>query len=285
MSNQTISVNLTPVTQLKGVGSVLAGKLAKLNIVSIQDLLLHLPYRYIDKTCLTPIANLYPKQLFLIEGSIIRCDIVQGKRPSLVCCLQDDTGRLNLRFFHFYAQQKTRLQPGMRLRCFGEVRIGRTGFEIYHPEYQLLGTRHVPLSNTLTPVYPATEGITQKHLQALVLKALRWFDLQQAGMQEVLPHSLLSQLQLPLLKDAIRYLHQPPVDSNLQQLNAMVHPCQQRLIYEELLAHHCSLLRLKQHNQKISAPAFTSPVIGPTVIPFTVTVVGSLSGSIHTAIK
>ena len=127
-----------PVTRLKGVGTQLAMKLARLRIHSVQDLLFHLPIRYLDRTRITPIGALQPNSDVVIEGDIRGCDLAFGRRRSLICRVQDHTGIITLRFFHFSTAQRQNLARGGKLRCFGEVRAGSTGLEMYHPEYQFL---------------------------------------------------------------------------------------------------------------------------------------------------
>ena len=236
------------VTSLKGVGATLAAKLAKIGIFSLQDLLFHLPLRYMDRTRVTPIGALQPNMNAVIEGEVRACDVVMGRRRSLVCRLQDGTGTVSLRFYHFSNAQKQRLITGTRLRVFGETRRGAAGLEIYHPEYDLLDeAKPLPLQQHLTPVYPATEGLTQPRLRSLAAQALTWLNTH--ALKELLPDALRRQLgQIPLA-DALRFLHQPPQDVDIRQLQEGEHPYQQRLAFEELLAHHLSLLLLRRQAQ------------------------------------
>ena len=104
------------ITCLKGVGPKLAGKLAKLGIVTVQDILFHLPFRYQDRTKLTAIQNLHADQETVIEGEVVSTQITYGRRRSLVCRLKDQTGTINLRFYHFSAAQQHGLSEGTRLR-------------------------------------------------------------------------------------------------------------------------------------------------------------------------
>ena len=242
------------ITALKGVGKQLSAKFAKLNIYTLQDLLFHLPQRYIDRTRVTPIGSLEPNMNAVIEAEIQACDLVFGKRRSLMCRLQDGSGSIILRFFHFSAAQKNNLTPGVKLRCFGECRRGAAGLEIYHPEYERLDQSSSPiLEQTLTPVYPAAEGITQQRLRALTEQLLTLLDPQ--ALHELLPEALRQQLhQVPLI-EALRYLHRPPRDTQVDQLLTGQHPFQQRLAFEELLAHNLSLLRIRANTQQEGAQA------------------------------
>lgn len=247
------TLDKVPVSELKGVGAVLAGKLQRIGIYSIQDLLLHLPTRYMDRTRITPIGGLQPNAHYVIEGSVRASDIVIGKRRSLVVRLQDDTGTTTLRFYHFNKAQKERFAPGARLRVFGETRRGSAGLEFYHPEYESADTRNTAeLEASLTPVYPATDGLSQSRLRQLSSQALQWLN--HHTLQELIPEPLRDRLQQSAMADAIRFLHHPPASANLQQLADGEHPFQQRLAFEELLAHHLSLLLLRREAQTIAAP-------------------------------
>jgi len=242
------------VDKLRGVGPQLAGKLQKLGLHSIQDLLFHLPLRYIDRTKITAIGGIQPLTEVVIEGEIKASDVVFGRRRSLVCRIQDHSGTITLRFFHFNQAQQKSLQAGTQLRCFGEVRRGKAGLEMYHPEYQHLN-QAVPqaLAETLTPIYPATEGVTQQRIRDLCAQALQRLDTHR--LDDLLPTDLNSSRLSYSLVDALRLLHNPPPGTALNLLAEGEHPAQQRLAAEELVAHHLSLLRLRQKIQQQAAPA------------------------------
>jgi ATP-dependent DNA helicase RecG len=255
-NNQPISLDQIPVTRLKGVGSVLAGKLSRLGLNSLQDILFHLPLRYLDRTRVTPIGALQPGTDVVIEAEVRVSDIVFGKRRSLLCKLQDDTGTVSLRFYHFNKSQQQAFVMGRKIRVLGEVRRGASGLEFYHPEYEFLDDpKAIELQQHLTPVYPATEGLTQMRMRLLAAQALEWLD--KNPLRELLPSNLSSRSQqnLSTLADAVRYLHQPPVHANAILLQQGQDPHQQRLAFEELLAHHLSLLLLRQDFQSDAAPA------------------------------
>ncbi len=235
----------TPVTGLKGVGPRMAEKLAEAGVLVVEDLLFHLPLRYQDRTRITPIAALQPGQDVVVEGEVRVSDIAFGRRRSLVCRIQDGSGTLSLRFFHFSAAQKRNLGPGQRLRCFGEVRRGASGLEIYHPEYQLLHDADpAPVESALTPIYPTTAGITQNTWRKLCAQAV--ITLAQRPPADLLPAASAFSLSLV---DAICYLHSPPPDAPQELIREGRHPAQLRLALEELVAHHLSLDRLRRQQQ------------------------------------
>ncbi|NIB39452.1 ATP-dependent DNA helicase RecG [Pseudomaricurvus alkylphenolicus] len=241
------------VTALKGVGKQLAQKLGRLQIHTVQDLLFHLPLRYMDRTRVTPIGAVAPLANVVIEGEIKACDVVYGKRRSLMCRLQDGTGTITLRFFHFSGAQKKRLQPGVKLRCFGESRRGASGLELYHPEYDYLDAdQPIALEARLTPVYPATDGVTQQRLRSLTEQALALID--DYSLQELIPDDAWRRQPYPL-REALEYLHHPPKEAPIDKLLEGTHPFQQRLAFEELLAHHLSMLRIRQRIQAAGATA------------------------------
>ena len=244
------------ISELRGVGPQLAKKLEKLGLKNLQDLLFHLPLRYIDRTKLTPIGSLQALTDVVIEGQIRACDVVFGRRRSLVCKLQDNTGTTVLRFFHFSRAQQDRLKKGATLRCYGEVRQGKYGLELNHPEYQHLDSNNPPsMEDALTPVYPLTEGITQIRIRDLCRQALD--RLKNHGIEELIPATLKQQLRGVLsfsLVEALKLIHSPPPGTELHRLATGEHPAQQRLAAEELIAHHLSLLKMRQKVQRQQAP-------------------------------
>lgn len=252
------------VTELKGVGAALASKLGKLGIHNFQDLLFHLPLRYQDRTRITAIGAMRPGDEVVVEARVVACDIVMGRRRSLVCRIQDGTGTLTLRFFHFSAAQKSGL-INADIRCFGEVRPGSNGLELIHPEYKVMkGEGFDQLEETLTPIYPLTEGLTQPRLRSLVGQALS--ALGSEPLDELLPDSELVRNNYPSLTDAVRFLHQPPVGVDLESLLEGQHPAQRRLAFEELLAHNLSLRVVRHQMQTQGAPALKST--GRLTLPF-----------------
>ena len=138
-----------------------------------QAVLYHLPLRYQDRTSIVPIGALRPGQDAVVEGMVASAEVVMGRRRSLLVRLQDGSGTLSLRFFHFSQAQKDGLKRGTLLRCYGEVRPGASGLEIYHPEYRAQDeSAPAPVEQTLTPIYPTTEGLTQLSLRQLSGQAL-----------------------------------------------------------------------------------------------------------------
>jgi ATP-dependent DNA helicase RecG len=242
------------VTALKGVGEAMAEKLAKVGLENIQDVLFHLPLRYQDRTRVVPIGALRPGQDAVIEGVVSGTDVVMGKRRSLLVRLGDGTGVLSLRFYHFSNAQKDGLKRGTHVRCYGEARPGASGLEIYHPEYRAItGEDHVAVEQTLTPIYPTTEGLTQQRLRQLCQQSLGMLG--PRSLPDWLPDELARDYQLAPLADAIHYLHNPPADADVEELALGHHWAQHRLAFEELLTHQLSQQRLRESLRSQRAPA------------------------------
>ncbi|WP_277961487.1 ATP-dependent DNA helicase RecG [Pseudomonas sp. RIT-To-2] len=242
------------VTALKGIGEAMAEKLTKVGLENLQDVLFHLPLRYQDRTRVVPIGALRPGQDAVIEGVVSGADVAMGKRRSLLVRLGDGTGSLSLRFYHFSNAQKEALKRGTHLRCYGEARPGASGLEIYHPEYRALtGDEPVPVEQNLTPIYPTTEGLTQARLRQLSQQALAMLG--PRSLPDWLPPELAREHQLAPLDQAIRYLHHPPPDADLEELAVGHHWAQHRLAFEELLTHQLSQQRLRESLRALRAPA------------------------------
>lgn len=261
------------ITSLKGVGPSMADKLAKIGLISLQDLLFHLPNRYEDRTRITSIRDCFPGVFTNIIGEITDSQIISGKRRMLLVTVQDGSGTVSLRFFRFTASQKNNLALGVNIRCYGEIKRGARGFEIIHPEYKPLDEDQslTPVEETLTPVYPTTDGLRQITLRNLTEQAL--IRLQRGQVEELLPDEF--NLQNYSLEEALALIHRPPPDTSVIQLEEGKHPAQLRLIKEELLAHNLSMLKLRQSSdvqksvsltakEKISGEFLSSLPFSPT---------------------
>ena len=244
------------VEKLAGVGPAVKAHLAKLHIFIVQDLLFHLPHRYQDRTRLTPISHLISNTDVVIEGQVLAANVQYGRRRSLVVKLADDSGQLQLRFFHFSKSQQNRFAVGRRFRCFGEVRRGQHSLELAHPECHIIDEDNPPpLDDTLTPIYPLTEGLQQKRLRRMTDQALDVL-LTSPLLEELIPNKVQNKLSLPGLVDALHLLHRPPADADLEAILAGTHPAQKRLAFEELLAHQLSLKLARREAQATTAIAF-----------------------------
>lgn len=239
-----------PVNALSGVGPRIGERLNHLGIRQVRDLLFHLPYRYIDRTRLVPLGSLVPGSSALCQGTVESTRVLNGRRRSLLCRVSDGTGSLALRFFHFSRAQQANLEPGVTLRCWGQIRKIKRSLEMIHPEYTRVDpVADTDIEQTLTPVYPATQGILQFKLRNLTEQALDALSREETGLTELLPGRILKQFALFELTSVIRFVHRPPQDADVDSLMEGSHPAQQRLAFEELLAHHLSLRLVRKQLQ------------------------------------
>ncbi len=184
-------------TTLRGVGPKLEQKLNRIGLYSVQDLLFHLPLRYQDRTRVQAMGSLRPGEQAVVEGLVELTEIGFGRRRTLLCHISDGTGSILLRFFHFSNAQKEALSRDTRLRCFGEVRAGKKYLEMIHPEYSRISADEViAVEETLTPLYPTTEGVHQLKMRDLVQQALQYLQHDKLGLGECLPAEILAQNQI-----------------------------------------------------------------------------------------
>ena len=233
-----------PIISISGLGKKTSDRLNQLGIHTLEHLLFHLPSRYQDKTSITPLSNASVNDEILIEASIDRIEVIPSRQRQLLCYLSDNQNhRVLLRFFHFTQYQKQALVRGETIQCFGEIKIGRQGLEMHHPEYRIISQDQKPLFEpTLTPVYPLCAGVSQNKMKQWVNKAL-----------EVLKASVIDDYfekitnnTMPSLKDSLFLLHHPNKDEDLLKIESFNHISQQRLIIEELATHQLSLLKIKE---------------------------------------
>lgn len=241
-------------TELKGIGKTTAEKLHTLGIDDVMDLLFHLPLRYEDKTCITDIDDLVGFSHAQVEGEIVKSYVTQGQRPILVVEIDDGTAFMQLKFFNFYYSQKIKMRTGLRIRAFGEVKHGMYGMEIVHPEFSL-GEKQPALAKSLTPIYPKSEGISQKLLQKATAQAIDLLLKGEFNLTELLPNAWLVEQGMPSLMEALQYVHRPPPNADVMQLLNQTHPAQQRLKIEEILAHFLAMHQARSAIQQQAAPA------------------------------
>lgn len=246
---------MPPLTSLRGVGPKVLARLQQLNIHTLEDLLFHLPLRYQDRTRISPVATLRPGFEAVIEGRIEAVEIKFARRRMLLARLADDSGGITLRFFHFNAAMQKTLAAGQRIRCHGEVRAGNAGLEMTHPEYHPVSQgKPAAMEEHLTPLYPLTTGLQQAGLRKLITQAVDWLIENPHCLPDYLPRPQLDMLAFPTLSESLIFLHRPPPDTSLQKLDERRHPAQQRLIFEELLAHTLSLRHLREQSCQYGAP-------------------------------
>lgn len=242
---------MSDLQSLAGITPKTIENLAKLNISNIFDLIFHLPLRYIDRTVITDIADITFNNEVQVIGRVYNAKVVYGRRRMMTATLLDDSGELNLRFFHFSNNQLKGLADGKRVLCFGEPRRSRNKIEMVHPQYRVLQDyESVTLSDRLEPIYSTTKGLQQKRLQTIIQRALKWAEKNQTEFEDVLegmPGNVTPELSILAMLNEV---HRPYPESDKQLLFKRNHPAQKHLIFDELLAHHLSIMRVRMRSDQ-----------------------------------
>ena len=244
-----------PIISISGLGQKTSDRLNQLGIHSLEHLIFHLPSRYQDKTTITQLSDAKISDESLIEASIDRIEVIPSRHRQLLCYLSDNQNhRILLRFFHFNQYQKQAFVRGETIQCFGEIKVGREGLEMHHPEYRLITQEQKPLlESTLSPIYPLCSGVTQAKMKKWVNEAL-----------EALNTSIIDDYfekiinnTMPSLKDSLFLLHHPKQGEDLSKIESFTHISQQRLIIEELATHQLSLLKIKSARKSKKTTKFS----------------------------
>ncbi|MCK5354582.1 MAG: DEAD/DEAH box helicase, partial [Methyloprofundus sp.] len=265
-----------PVVSLNGIGAQTAVRLEKLEIRRIRDLIFHLPIRYEDRTHIQSINGLSVGSTALVCARVVSAEILNRTRRSLICQITDETGYLSLRFFHFSGSQYNNLSAGTLLSCFGEIKEGYSGYEMIHPEYKVIQDINQCITDdTLTAVYPLTEGLRQASIRKAVIQALTVYNADPEALPDLLPDSLLKRFHYPSLTEALNTLHSPTPGTSVAALLINPNPALKRLAFEEFIAHQLSQLKNKSIDKHWQAPVLTSTSEQRQVflnsLPFTLT--------------
>jgi ATP-dependent DNA helicase RecG len=227
-------------------------KLEKLGLRSRFDFVLHLPLRYEDETTLTDPMKAPAGRPVQVEARVLRAEVAYRPRRQLIVHAEG----LVLRFFNFWGSQLKQFQraaeTGKLVRAYGEVRPGFFGSEMAHPRYHFVD-EGAPLPDALTPVYPATAGVSQKEVRTAVLRAL-----DEGPMEDTLPAELRARQRLPGFAESVEMLHRPPPGADLTALAQRVHPAWRRMKFDELLAQQLSMRFAYRKRHARSAPTFAA---------------------------
>ncbi|MDR1708758.1 MAG: ATP-dependent DNA helicase RecG, partial [Candidatus Accumulibacter sp.] len=235
----------------EGPGALKAA-LGRLGLVRPDDFVLHLPLRYEDETKVVRVADAPGGVPVQVEVEVREVAIQYRPRRALVAWACDESGGLALRFLNFYGSQTKQFERAreerLKLRVFGEIRLGFNGPEMVHPRYRLLRGGE-PLPEALTPIYPATAGISQTLLRKRIAAALSSADL-----SELLDEDWRRAHDFPAFADAVRLLHAPPPGVSESALQSREHPAWRRIKFDELLAQQLSLRRAYLFRRGRGAP-------------------------------
>ncbi|MGZ8366479.1 MAG: ATP-dependent DNA helicase RecG [Nitrospira sp.] len=224
---------------VRGVGPKRTNVLQRLQIATVEDALWTIPWRYEDRSVMTPIGNLVPGMSVSICGVIGSCEAkrTRNRRLSLVeVGVEDQSGRMQVVFFNQpYLEEM--LTAGTRVMMSGRVIADRQGWMIPRmdvAQYEIIGedtesTLHV---GRIVPIYHETKGWTSRQMRMLVRNLLA-----DHGREVVdhLPMSLRARQRLIPIHDALQDVHFPKAGTDLQLLERGKTPAHRRLAFEELL--------------------------------------------------
>jgi ATP-dependent DNA helicase RecG len=263
----------------KSAPKSIESKLAKLGLRTDMDLVLHLPLRYEDETQIVSIreACLRGGHMSQVEGVVTKNEVAYKPRRQLMVTIADASGDIQLRFMNYYGSQVKQLAEGTRVRARAEVRHGFFGAEMVHPVYKIVN-EGAPLPNSLTPVYPAGEGLSQTVLRRAIADAMKRVD-----WADTVPQSVRTRLHLAEFQPAVRLLHYPPPDVDAHALMEHTHPAWNRVKFDELLAQQLSLKRAQQARREKGAPVLGA--VGSLSAAFLETLPFKLTGAQQRVLK
>ena len=223
---------------LKGVGPARAQMLRRLGIETIGDALALLPRRYDDRTNLKPIRSLQVGTQETFEGTILVSGSSRTGRGRRLyeMIVGDATGTMRCLWFQFHdAYMRQRYRTGQRVIVTGEVRINAYSGqrkEVHHPDLELIeADEREPLhTGRMVPVYPATEGLHQKTLRTVIKRIVDEYAHQ---VEDCLPPALRQRIHLLEASQALREVHFPSADADLEALNHWSSEAHRRLVFEE----------------------------------------------------
>ncbi|MFH1654200.1 MAG: ATP-dependent DNA helicase RecG [Pseudomonadota bacterium] len=261
-SNSCASVNSlsTPVQFVKGVGPAVAVKLERLGIITVADLLSFLPVKFIDRRVISKISDLIEGKDRTISGKVIRSGVafLGGRKRIFEVILSDDTGFISLKWFRF--QQKSyeaRFKIGAQFIVSGEVSFFRNIPQIVHPETESSQGYEIPpdsnISGKILPVYPATEGLSQRQIRKIIHNAWEKYS------QYVEPHfpsQLIDEYDLLHPRESLEQLHYPSNDTDIKLLEDRNSHVWKSLIFDEFFFVQLGLSLKKSYVQMIETVSF-----------------------------
>lgn len=241
----------SPVQYLKGVGPVRASQLARLGVVTVMDLLLHLPRRYEDRRHPVPLAMLTEGPDRTTVARIERVQMIRTRRgtPLVRAGVADSTGVAHVVWFNQPYLART-LTPGQSVSLYGRVERAGRGVQFVAPEVEIIDPNEEPwLVGRLVPVYPSTDGLPQRALRMMVRDALEQYA---EVIPDPLPDGLRRAHQLIALREALWAAHFPEREADHAS-------ARRRLAFEELLILQIGILQQRREAQTIPRQAAYGP--------------------------
>ncbi len=234
----------TPLQFLKGVGPRKAGDLKRAGLLTVEDLLYRLPFRYEDRSRMQPISSLRPGQKAAVLGEIksAKLSITRRRGFKIFNAVVGDAGGAIRCTWMNQAYLADILQPHLPVVIFGDVKLDSTGLHFMNPEYEIVSEEPVSRNASaavlgagvhtgrIVPFYEKTGTVTPNMQRRLVLQALEELP---AEIPDLVPADVRERLSLMPRRSAIAEAHFPPNETQVETLNAFRAPAQRRLIFEE----------------------------------------------------
>jgi len=250
--------NLTlPLTHLKGVGSKRALSLSQKGLHTILDLLFYMPIRYEDRTRISPINEIEEGVPVLVHGKVVfgREEKFYPSRKRLFKILiKDKEMDLELLWFHYRKPHLTRFViPNTELLAYGSIKRNRGKMQMIHPEITIVGRKGANENLGFYPVYSSVQGISSHILRSLINNSLdNYLDY----VLDPIPGEILCRLGLPDLRQAIKHVHSPPLETSIDTLNSFDTPFHNRLVFDRFFLVMLSIASRKRSRERVSIPSF-----------------------------
>jgi ATP-dependent DNA helicase RecG len=253
----------TEVMYLKGVGPARAEMLSARAIHSLEDLLFYTPFRYEDRTRLTPIRDLIPGQTTTVLAEVLTGGLIQTRGGMFIYDLsvRDATGMLRCKWFHaVYLEKNKVFKPGQQVFLHGKVERDPFGarVQMLQPQFEILFEERGPSGESLevgrvVPIYESIGRLTPRVLRRLMWTAISGLDGQIA---ETLPEAIRARNKLVDRALALRRTHFPEKADAVDELARFRTPAQVRLIFEELFNVSAGLILRHDKAKSVHGIAF-----------------------------
>lgn len=242
------------VQYLKGVGPQRAKALNEEGIRTVEDLLYHIPRRYLDRSTITPISELSVNSQATVLGEVEAYGIKRGRKTRFQVIIRGQNSFLTLIWFEGIRYVKDKFREGDTVIVSGGVRF-YDGLQIPHPEFEIISKKGEELIHTgrVIPIYPSTAELKKLHLDSRGMRNILKPFLDKYQIKETLPQTVVSSLSLLPLDQALKNVHFP---DSLK----MAERARQRLAFDELFYLELMLaLRKKKHTQAETGIQFNPP--------------------------
>jgi ATP-dependent DNA helicase RecG len=252
-----------PLTSLKGVGPKRATLLAQKGLYTVLDLLFFIPFRYEDRTRISPISTAEDGIPVLVKGRVVSGReerFYPSRKRRFKVVIRDKESRLDLLWFQYKKPHLTKYAtPGLELLAYGRIQTHRGQRQMVHPEIILpdaQASSSVEGGLGFYPVYPVIPGISANLLRLMIRRTL---NEHLSAVIDPIPEEITSRLGLPHLSEALEHVHFPSEESSFDALNRYDTPFHRRLIFDRFFLVMLTMAFRKKFKETRRSPAFSMP--------------------------